>query len=446
MKRDFLTAALVLCMLAQAEAQHNDLAPPDRTDYPARDAYSVGSDPAQSRRGIVSGPRWAPAARPEAPPHRYGNAPQPVAATGGGREAAASGNAQSPSPAVEPASPPDSATLVARGADFHGQGQYDKAIEQYTQALKREPRHTEALNRRAEAFMATGEYDRAIADCSYALRFEKQPDRRARSLLVRGRAYFNRSEYNLAVADYTEALKLKPDYGEAFFYRGLAHYYKGEFDQALSAFSAALGYAEVSEAFLYRGLIHDLKENPDSGTRDYDAALRAAGAEEPEAASSGAEGAFIKEMVAGRRLEREGKTDEAAAAYTRALARSPGSAPAYQYRAGVSLKKGEYQKAIADYDAALGVRPAYVSALTGRGDACYAAGDYDRAIADYTEAARYNPGLSRTFNSRGNAYFKKGEYDRAIADYETALALDPSFLEAAGNLRKAYDTQAGEGY
>ena len=60
-----------------------------------------------------------------------------------------------------------------------------------------------------------------------------------------------------------------------------------------------------------------------------------------------------------------------------------------------------------------------------RGIAWCAKQEYDKAIADYTEAIRLDPKDATAYDDRGNAWYAKNEYDKAIADYTEAIRLDP---------------------
>ena len=79
------------------------------------------------------------------------------------------------------------------------------------------PRRTTIV---ALAYDEKGEYDRAIADYTEAIRIK--PDY-AEAYRNRGVAYAEKGEYDRAIADYTEAIRLKPDYAEAYYNRGIAY-------------------------------------------------------------------------------------------------------------------------------------------------------------------------------------------------------------------------------
>lgn len=77
------------------------------------------------------------------------------------------------------------------------------------------------VTKRAAAFAKKYEYERAIKDYSHAIKL--RPDHAA-AFDGRGLAHANRSNFELAIKDYDQAIKLKPDDAKAFYHRGLAKF------------------------------------------------------------------------------------------------------------------------------------------------------------------------------------------------------------------------------
>lgn len=77
-------------------------------------------------------------------------------------------------PAHDEASPPDAATLLARGDGHRSRGDLDRAIADYDAALKVDPKLADAHHNRGVAWHAKGDRRRALADFDAALRL--RPD------------------------------------------------------------------------------------------------------------------------------------------------------------------------------------------------------------------------------------------------------------------------------
>jgi tetratricopeptide (TPR) repeat protein len=106
---------------------------------------------------------------------------------------------------------------------------------------------------------------------------------------------------------------------------------------------------------------------------------------------------------------------------------------AYEGRARVAMRKGNYGRAIADFDQAIALNPNRASAFRGRGDAYRQTGEFDSAIADYDQAIALNPRLAAPYLDRGVALAAKGDLDRAILSFNTALRLAPADPGAHAN-------------
>lgn len=87
-------------------------------------------------------------------------------------------------------------------------GQYDRAIEEFTRALDRNPEHTRALLGLALAHSQAGRNEEALAHFNRAIALE--PDF-AVAYADRGIVHDRMGEYELALADYRKALELNPD-------------------------------------------------------------------------------------------------------------------------------------------------------------------------------------------------------------------------------------------
>ena len=73
----------------------------------------------------------------------------------------------------------------------------------------------------------------------------------------------------------TEAIRLEPDFPEAFYNRGNAHYAKGDFDGALKDYDEAIRLKpDHASAFNNRGSVRFEKGDFDGALKDYDEAIR----------------------------------------------------------------------------------------------------------------------------------------------------------------------------
>jgi tetratricopeptide (TPR) repeat protein len=86
-----------------------------------------------------------------------------------------------------------------------------------------------AFYNRGNAYAMQGQYNRALVDFDEAIRLDGN---HADFFAARGAALLMRGEHDRAIADYSEAIRLNPD-AEYFGGRGNAHWLKGELDGAI---------------------------------------------------------------------------------------------------------------------------------------------------------------------------------------------------------------------
>jgi tetratricopeptide (TPR) repeat protein len=316
--------------------------------------------------------------------------------------------------------PRTAGTFLDRGIMFAGRGEYDMAIADFTEAINLDPDMASAWMLRGRALFASvskvyavGEnfssvrtivtagsvvseekkavYDRAIADFTQAIRLDPN---NANAYRERGNAYSDKGDYDRAIADYNQALRLDPNLAAAYNTRGFAYYMKGDYDRAIADYNQALRInPNDAKAYLGRGNAYDGKGEYDKAIADYNQALRI----NPNYAM-----AYNGRGVA---YGSKGEYDKAIADYTQALRINPNDAMAYNNRGRAYYDKGEYDKAIADYNQALRINPNDAMAYNNRGLAYFGKGEYDKAIADYTQALRINPNYAVAYFNRGIASY-----------------------------------------
>jgi len=123
-----------------------------------------------------------------------------------------------------------SAAYYTSQGDAHlRKGDYDKAIQDYNQAISRDPKSARALAGRGAAYLDRGDYDRAIQDFNETLRLAPSA---SLTFNGRGAAYFAKGDYDRALQDLNEAIRLNPKIQRALLNRGMANVYAGHLSEA----------------------------------------------------------------------------------------------------------------------------------------------------------------------------------------------------------------------
>jgi tetratricopeptide (TPR) repeat protein len=139
--------------------------------------------------------------------------------------------------------------LVQRGSRALGTQDYDRAIEDFNEAIRLDPEYTDAYINRGRAWYVKKEYDKAIKDYDEAIRLE--PKHNSAAYIYRGRAWYAKKEYDKAIEDYDRAIDAFNDnevilrrdrtkYADAYIDRGRAWSAKKEYDKAIKDYDEAI--------------------------------------------------------------------------------------------------------------------------------------------------------------------------------------------------------------
>ena len=150
--------------------------------------------------------------------------------------------------------------------------EFDKAIADCDEVIRRRPRDAEAYGKRALAWQSTGDLEKAIHDFSEAIRLSP---RDPFLLGHRALAWKSRNELEHAIDDYTAAIKIDPTHARHFYLRGLTWLDLGNHDKAIADFTDAIKIdPQNAEAYASRGHALTEREEYEKALGDLDRAIR----------------------------------------------------------------------------------------------------------------------------------------------------------------------------
>ncbi|TAJ35213.1 MAG: tetratricopeptide repeat protein [Reyranella sp.] len=310
---------------------------------------------------------------------------------------------------------------LTRGIARSAIGDKMLATEDYTEALKHydgaiDPRNPDALNlyRRAASLDALGQTDRALADYSEAIRVDPKG-----SLAFLGRGVLlasRKRSYDRAIEDFSRAIELEPKNADAYIARGNAYSQIGDNGRAIADLDKAIAIApDDAQAYVVRGLAYNRRNEIAPALRDYTKALEI----DPRIAAALANRAAIYAY--------EGKQDLAIRDLDQAISIEPDNPVALYNRGYAHFAKGEYDKAIDDYSKAIELDPTMGVAYNNRCLSRAISGkDLVSALADCDQALKLNPLNLDTRDTRGFIYLKLGDPLLAVTEYNAALDIDPN--------------------
>jgi predicted O-linked N-acetylglucosamine transferase (SPINDLY family) len=269
--------------------------------------------------------------------------------------------------------------LLHQGFALHQKGDLLGAGEFYSQILRLDPLHFDALHLSGLIAAKTEQFDIAAELITKAISINPN---NAPAYCNIGNVYLNAKKYSLAIENYSKALELNPRYEEAFYSRGLAYQKLGKLDSAQFDYETAL---KINSKHI--GTLTNL----------------------------------------GNVLQLQKKYDEAIGRYGQAIALNQNFPEPFNNRGNLYHEQKRYKEALEDFSAALAINPNYPEALSNSANSLFALKQYQQALDTYNKAIAASPNYAEAFHNRGNLFRELKYYALAQKDYERGLLLKPEY-------------------
>ena len=328
---------------------------------------------------------------------------------------------------------------------YEGECGYEKAIQDYDQAIQLDPNRAYFYNERAWSYTLLGDLESALRDYDNAT--AREPDNphywnqkadilsrlgdfdgafaaigRAIELLpgepsfygTRAQIYANMGDRESAIRELTRAIELDPRNPDWLINRGWDKYELEDFQGAIADFSRAIEL-RPDDIWIYVGRAHAYarSENREAAIHDLDTMVEL----EPDNPDVYVQRGHVFVWM--------GDPDAAAEEFKKALELNPKSWEAY-------VKLGEIyywdyhnaERSLEFFGKAIELAPPEVDwPLNARGSVYNELGRWEEAIADFNLAIRISPNFPDLYGHRGYAYEKLGDKGKTRADYERFLEL-----------------------
>ncbi len=124
---------------------------------------------------------------------------------------------------------------IDKGIQFGNEGDFEKAIAEFKEVLKLDPKNVHAYNNIGVAYFRTGNLDQAIAYYTKAIDLGIAD---ANMYFFRGQMYGKyQQEDAKAIKDYTKAIELQPKFSRAYLNRALSYSMLKEHDKAIADYN-----------------------------------------------------------------------------------------------------------------------------------------------------------------------------------------------------------------
>ena len=341
---------------------------------------------------------------------------------------------------------------INRGGIYADKGDLGRAMDDYHMAIKIDSRSYLALTNRGIQYRKMGDYDRALSDLDQAVELAKDSEDASITLSARADLYREMGKYDKVTADLTAALHRDADSTPrmyAFYKRAGAYMGLGKYDKALHDYTSHLNvFPEDADAYYYRSLAHEMLGDQASALRDFRVAVdrdpklkdrQKPLLPPPVYDSTEPDKEVVRIGAAKRDIDSDGDpTDDSKTTTTQyerdndpLSSRNAQDDAANVERASDAFEKGldclkqtnSVSPAIAHFTLAINNDPNLASAYNNRGAGRLEIGDLKGAVEDFNRALEIDPNLSAAQLNRARTYQARNDYDQALSAFNEVIAM-----------------------
>jgi tetratricopeptide (TPR) repeat protein len=290
--------------------------------------------------------------------------------------------------------------LIAQGNDLGEQGEFDAAIDLYTQAIERDPTSVDAFSRRGSVYFMIGDMDSAAADYTRAIELDPEEE-----------IYYLFRAFALEEVDVAAALD---DYIQFFANHPEEDEYSDAARTQIIALSTDLAYEDPAAAvdILTRAIEID-----------------------PE---------FVAAHFARSAVQASlGNFDDALPDISRAIELEPGNAGFHSHQGSIYMEMDDLESAVDAYTHAIDLDPRDAESYFWRAMAYVGLRDNDSALPDLDRAIELDPSYDLAYHLRASIHYEAYNDEAAIADYTQFLMLHPENDDLAADARERIEGMGG---
>lgn len=271
--------------------------------------------------------------------------------------------------------------LAYRGECFRQQEQWEKALQDFQEALYYNPEDTWALAYQGETYRLRKRYPEALMALDQAIALDEKNDW---AIASRGQVYQAMKRYEEALVDFDRAIALNENYSWAIAHRGVTYRLMEQYEKALGDFDQAIALNENNNwAIANRGETYRLMERYEEALVDFDRAV---------ALDENYSWAIANRGLTYRLMER-------------------------------------YEEALRDFDRAVALNENYSWAMANRGETYRLMKRYGEALVDFDRAIALDEKDDWLLYDRALLQHLIGRQDYFHRDISAAIAIAQSELE-----------------
>ncbi len=302
-----------------------------------------------------------------------------------------------------------------RGVEQLQSGQYQEAINDFSEAIREAPEVAVAWRYRAKAHLALGNYLRAINDLNETIRINPED---IQAYYDRGETFLRQHRYDDALQDCEKGLQLDPGRFDFIGLRSQIHSARGDTESALLDLAMVIQQDpdQLPDYLIRRGDIYMDCEEYERAIADYNRVIELA----PEIPYP-----YVQRGNAHWLLEQR---DLALENYTLAIEKDANWFWPYFRRACLLRFIDRWEEALADFEKSIQLDPTFLGNYEFRCELYRDMGRMDEAMKDLDQAltlAPKGPKGIKFLNLRAMWNYFDEQYQKAIRAHVEALKLDP---------------------
>jgi tetratricopeptide (TPR) repeat protein len=298
--------------------------------------------------------------------------------------------------------------LYKSGKDYSKIGNFEKAVELFTQAIDLDSDFTKAILARASAYEELIQYKKAAED--YETLSLLQPGKGDYSMKA-GMFYFEAKEYQKAIPLLNSASETDAKNSKIYNLKAKCYFAIKNYPEALDEINTALQLEPSADNYYQRGLIHSESNNFSAAKGDFMQSLQL---------NSINSDAYTHLAFAQLSLNEE---ENAIKSLNNAINVDNRNKSAYLLRSYIHRKQSNLNEAIKDLTTALTYFSNDKKVLLQRGIAYSENKQYNEAIEDLTKVLRTEKDEKLALKYRAQSYQSLNKKNEAIKDYEELLAV-----------------------
>jgi len=286
------------------------------------------------------------------------------------------------------------------------------ALETYERILRDHPEEIQASFKKGTILLENGKYSEAAALADSVI--EKHPNR-AEGHRLKGLAMLHMNDYQNAITSLQKGLSYAVDPG-TYYFLGMAHFHKGEPEQATSQFQKALDLApEFPQSRIMLSLVL-LKQN-----RLDDAVTEARKALDFDADNA------LAHNVLGSAYMAKGMQEEGMAELNRALELDPRLIDAHMKKGVYNLSKGRYREAELNLKKAVEAAPDLLNTRVMLATNYLKNKDFGKAKETLSKGLSGGQSDAIIHNMIGEVLLREGKSAEAVKSFEKSKAANPDY-------------------